>query len=160
MQSINFIKVKTITIKVYINAFSDDASILIRPFLTRRMSVRLSVCLAGFVGRTISSGSYNLVQLISIMREIWPLVFKAGGQKSRSYCHIVGKRCTQDEEKTVTSRIILLNTINHHDNRKFKVGSHRSKSYCHMVGKRGSIHCMQDTDWTISSRILFLNTID
>ena len=84
-----------------------------------------------------------------------PIVFQ--GQRSRSYCHIVGKRCRQDTEWTVNSRIIQLGKIDHHDERKvpigffFKVGGQRSRPY--IVGKRDRIRCIQDTNWTESSRI-------
>ena len=60
-------------------------------------SVCLSVC-PGLVGRTNSPGSYNLVHLISMMRQRCLLFFKVGGPRSRSYCHIVGKRCRQDTD--------------------------------------------------------------
>ena len=36
------------------------------------------------------------------------LFFKVVGQRWRSYCHIVGKRCSQDTEWTVSSTIIQL----------------------------------------------------
>ena len=61
--------------------------------------------MAGYiVGRIqtepLAAGSYNLVQLISMMRGRCLVFFKVGGLSSRWYCHIVGKcdriRCRQD----------------------------------------------------------------
>ena len=85
------------------------------------------------------------------------------GQRSRSYCHIVGKigriYCRLDTEWTISSRILQLAKIDQHDEKKmpivFKSGQ-RSRSYCHIEGKG----CRQNTEWTISSRIIQLCTID
>ena len=81
-------------------------------------------------------GHYTCIQNI-IKR--WLLFFKVSGQRSRSYCHIVGKRCRQDTEWTVSSIFIQLCTIHQHDERKMliaiKVGRQSSRAYCHIVGK-------------------------
>ena len=45
------------------------------------------------------------------MKGICLLLFKVGGQRSRSYCHIVGKSCRQDTEWTTCSRIKQLGTM-------------------------------------------------
>ena len=125
-------------------------------------SVSLSVCLFGPCSRKLQD------HLISIMRGICLLFSKVGGQRSRSYCHIhvVGKRSRHDTEWTVTSRIIQLDTIDHHDERKmpivFQVWRSKVKVILSHSRKRGRIHCRQDPDldWTNSSRILQLGTYD
>ena len=61
---------------------------------------------------------YNRVHLITQLRGRCPLFFKVGDQRSRSYFHKVGKRCRQDTESTISSRIIQLGKIGHHDERK------------------------------------------
>ena len=156
-----------------------------RSMLWRRPSVCQSL-----VAEPLAPGSYNLVQLISMMREIcflffkiggqrsmfvlshsrktwqdtdWNIssriywstwweedayFFKVGGQRSSSYCHIVGKRCKQDTEWTINStwwgKCLLF----------FKVGGQSARSYCHIVGKSDRRNWRQDTDWTENSRIL------
>ena len=61
------------------------------------LSVYLSVC-PGIVGRTVSC---RILQLGTVdkhyVREV-AISFKIGDQRSRSNCHIVGKRCKQDTE--------------------------------------------------------------
>ena len=86
------------------------------------------------------------------------LFFKVRGQRSRSFCHIVGKRCRRDAEWTVSSRSIQHGTIDHHDKRKVPIvyQGQRSRSNYHIVEK----WCGQDTEWSVSSRILQLGTID
>ena len=51
----------------------------------------------------------------SMIRGKCLLFFKVGGQRSRSYFHIVGKRCRQITELTISFRIIQLRTIDLHD---------------------------------------------
>ena len=70
---------------------------------------------------SVSSGSYNLVQLISILRNRCPFFFKVGGQRSRWYCHIVEKHCRQDTGWRMRSRIIHLSTIDHYDKCKILI---------------------------------------
>ena len=105
--------------------------------------------------RLLTLGSYNLVHLISMIKERCLSFFKVRGQRSRSHRHIVGKRCMT--QKTLSSRIIQLGTMDHHGKWKMsfsKVGGQRSRLYWHIVGNRGRIHCRQDTNRTIRSRTL------
>ena len=120
--------------------------------------VHLSVLLSvrALCTESFASGSYKLVHLITMMRGRCLLFSKVRGQRSRSFCHTVGKPCRQDTEWAIKSKIFQLGTLNHHDKRKIPIvcQGQRSRSYCHIVGKR----CMQDTEWTISSRIIQLDT--
>ena len=106
-----------------------------------------SVC-SGLVA--VSSRILQLVHLINMMRGICLLFSKVGGQSSRLYCHIVGKRSRQNTEWTVTSRIIQLDTIDHHDERKmpivFQVRRSKVKVILSQSRKRGRIHCRKDPD--------------
>ena len=81
-----------------------------------------------------------------MMRERCLLVFKVRGQRSKSYCHIEGKRCRQETERTISFRIIQLCTIDHHGERKMLIVFFRSEVKLNIVGKRDRIRCMQNTD--------------
>ena len=58
-------------------------------------------------------------------RKMLCIFFKVGGQRSRSYCHIVGNRnrirCMQDTDLTESSRILQLGTIDHNNKRKMSL---------------------------------------
>ena len=87
-------------------------------------SVCLSVCL-GLVGPTISPRILKLGTFDQHGEKKIPIIFQ--GQRSRSYCHKVGK-CRWDTYWTISSRIIQLGTIVQHDERKMPIVFQRSRS--------------------------------
>ena len=123
----------------YINVFS----FIIRPSLMGCIMVQLrpSVCLSGPCRLNYQLQDLTSCYMISMMRGRSLLFLKVGGQWSRLYYHIVGKRCRQGT--AVSSRIIQIGTIDHHDERKMPIifQGQRSGLYCHIGGKCGRIHC-------------------
>ena len=77
-----------------------------------------------------------------MMSEICLLVFNVGYQWSKSACHIIGTRCRQDTEGTVSSghyNIVQFITVMIMIEKCllfFKIRGHIAMSYCNIVGKR------------------------
>ena len=81
-------------------------------------SVCLSVCLSGHCKPHRQLQDLTARYNWSALWEEDAYSVKIGDQRTRSNCHIVGKRCKQDTEWTLSSRIMQLGTIHQHDERK------------------------------------------
>ena len=93
---------------------------------------------------TLTPRSYNLVQLFIMMREIFLLFFNVDGQRSRSYCYIVGILFRQNTERTVSSRFIHIKFITVMKERCLLFFKISQRSHCNRVWNRCRINCRQD----------------